>query len=157
VTVISIRCAKINDIDQYFRWVNETQTRENSISTEAISFETHKTWFYKKLQSTESYLYVVEKQTRPIGQVRFDLNSNSAKVSFSLDESRRGTGLATEMLDMAIKKLCSDNQSISYIEAVVKKDNIPSNRIFSTIGFILTEFRENSGLNIYRMELSLPR
>lgn len=154
MTKLNIRCAEESDIDQYLRWANEAHTRQNSVYTEPIDFETHKSWFYRKLQDADSYLYVVEKDAIPIGQVRFDLNADVAEVSFSLEECFRGKGVGGELLKIALHELFCDCKCVNYIRAIVKVDNIASNRIFFNIGFTLFESDQSSGLNSYRLGLS---
>lgn len=151
---LNIRRAEEGDLGQYFRWVNEAQTRRNSFHTQSIDFETHKAWFYGKLHNAESYLYVVEKDAIPIGQVRFDLNADVAEVSFSLDECFRGTGVGGELLKIALHELSDDCKHVNYISAKVKVDNIASNRIFLNLGFSIFESNQKVGLNVYRIAVS---
>ena len=154
MTKLDMRCAAKTDIDIYFRWANEVRTRKNSICTEPIDFETHKSWFYRKLQDVASFLYIVEKDALPFGQVRFDLNADVATVNFSLDECFRGQGVGGELLKIALRELSCDCKYVNYINAIVKADNKASNRIFLNLGFRLFESNQITGLNIYRATLS---
>lgn len=152
--ITKIRYAEESDIDLYFQWVNEFYTRKNSVQSELINLENHQDWFRCKLQDEGCYLYVLEACSVAIGQVRFDLVSEVSTVSFSLDVAFRGKGIGREQLRIAMLAFIGDCQDVKFINAVVKTDNIASNKIFSSFGFCLYESNQNLGLNEYRIAIS---
>lgn len=153
-TLIKIRSAEKCDIDRYFQWANELSTRKNSIHSNTIDIKIHQTWFNQKLQDERCYLYVGQVDTVAVGQVRFELFDDVAEVSFSIDVEFRGKGIGREILKTAIIEFSHACPRIRYIQAIVKSDNVASNRIFSRLGFSLHECNKNTGLNMYRIEIS---
>ena len=55
---LQFRKATEADILLYFEWTNDELTRQNSFSSELISFETHKNWFTNKINSKNNSFYL---------------------------------------------------------------------------------------------------
>lgn len=129
-----IRRANKEDMKIFFEWANEEKTRRQSFSSLPIRMEEHIDWFFKKLFSTESYLYVLEFKGVPVGQIRFDLDKKTV-LSFSVGSSFRGKGLGIILLKKGIEQIQKDRKDANPIIGYVKKDNIASNKVFSRLGF----------------------
>ena len=69
--MISLRKATEADSKLYFHWANDPETRANSINTSEIEWKDHLIWFNNKLNSPDSYLYLMEFNNQSIGQIRF--------------------------------------------------------------------------------------
>ena len=133
---ISYRKATLADMKRYFEWANDVIVRENAVSTEPIQWEGHQKWFAKRVVSSTSFLYVFEHNEQPFGQVRFDIEENSAFIDYSIDTNFRGQGLGTKMLEQGItifeKEAVNQFQQII---GIVKMTNLPSMKVFERLGF----------------------
>lgn len=134
---LTIRLASLSDLKIYFKWVNEIEVRKNSFDTNEIELYKHKKWFLSRLNSKNSYLLILEKKNKPIGQIRFDIQDFKALIDYSIDAKHRGQGLGSELLKMGIKFIVNNPnvKKIKYFEAQVKVSNIASIKIFESIGF----------------------
>ena len=118
----------------FYDWTNDPEARKNSLNRKRISWNSHKSWFKKKIRNKKTILYVFKKQDVPLGQVRFDKQNKTVRLSFSICKKFRGRGLGKKMLTMAIRKY-KPGKRITFI-GEVKTKNLPSIKIFKTLGFI---------------------
>ena len=130
---LKLRLARAEDAPLYYDWVNEPEVRYQSFQTEPISWELHQTWFQKKLGDPNCYLGVLEAETLPVGQIRFDLKGEEAIVDYSLDVLVRGRGWATQLIRLGMQLL--RNTQITYLRADVKPENTASRMVFLRLGF----------------------
>lgn len=135
--MLSIRKASQDDIDIYFNWANDLIVRKNAFSKDKITWENHVEWYAGKLKDENCYLYVLEKDHQPIGQVRFDIDSakGEAEIGYSVDANYRGKGVGTKMMGMGITQLQRDTDKVFSFIAKVKEANVASANIFINIGF----------------------
>lgn len=133
--LLTIRAARLEDMHLYFNWSNDPMTRKQSFNTEPIPWENHQVWFSKKLSNPNALLYVLELANTPVAQVRFDLEANTATISFSIDKDFRGRKLGTLVLQKSIKQLKKAHPQVDSIIGYVKNDNIPSLKTFEYLGF----------------------
>ena len=130
----AVRKANEGDLVLLFHWANDPLTRRLSFNSEPISLESHRTWFNKKNADPNAYLYIFEFENTPVGQIRFDI-SESAAITYALDEHYRGMGLGVEIVRKGIKKFRSDSGFTGPIIAYVKRENMSSKRVFQKLGF----------------------
>ncbi len=130
---LKLRLARAEDAPLYYDWVNEPEVRRQSFQTEPISWELHQTWFQKKLADPNCFLGVLEAETLPVGQIRFDLKGKEAIVDYSLDILVRGRGWATQLIRLGMQLL--RNTQITYLRADVKPENTASRMVFLRLGF----------------------
>nr|MBA3704600.1 GNAT family N-acetyltransferase [Bacteroidota bacterium] len=131
---LTIRLAEQKDVLTYFKWVNDSNVRINSIRSSTISMKDHKTWFHSKLKNKNSLLYLISKNGIPLGQVRFDKEKSSAEIDYSIGKAYRGKGYGEIILKNAIKEYFIKFPKDKII-AKAKESNIPSNRVFKKLGF----------------------
>lgn len=130
----STRLAQIQDCKMYFDWANDSITRQQSYNAAPISYDTHKAWFKRRLEDNRSILYIVEFNKKPIGQIRFQLEKETAIISYSLDENYRGKGLGKWILKNGITTLRKNRPHLEII-GFVKFENIASAVTFRNLGF----------------------
>ncbi|MBL4898824.1 MAG: GNAT family N-acetyltransferase [Colwellia sp.] len=132
----SIRKATLPDVKLYYGWVNEVEVRKTAFNQEIITWENHKLWFEDKIQSDGTYLLVLEHKSKPVGQIRFDLNDEGAwEIDYSLDTEFRGLGYGKIIIQEGIEYLCTKVDEPKII-AKVKSQNEPSKRTFVNLGFV---------------------
>jgi RimJ/RimL family protein N-acetyltransferase len=150
---LKLRLARAEDAPLYYDWVNESEVRRQSFQTEPISWELHQTWFQKKLADPNCFLGVLEAETLPVGQIRFDLKGEEAIVDYSLDVLVRGRGWATQLIRLGMQLL--RNTQITYLRADVKPENTASRMVFLRLGFDEQSPPPFSGMvNVFRLPFS---
>ena len=130
------------DIELYFTWANDPDVRRNAFNQNPILFADHRKWFENKLQSASSFLYVLEKDGRPAGQIRFDATEeNVFEIDFSIDRNFRGQGLGAHILKRGMQQFSMDIASLPdagapiLVKGIVKYENTASCRAFLRAGF----------------------
>lgn len=130
---LRIRLANKGDCEDYFSWVNDPEVRAQSFNSDAISWAEHKKWFVERLNSGSTEMYVLEANSLPVGQVRFEVVNDCAEIDYSLDSVVRRRGWSALMLEMAINAYRAG--SAKPLKAAVKDENQPSRQVFFKLGF----------------------
>lgn len=131
---LGFRMATKEDCSMYFDWTNETETRRQSFNSAPIPFPQHKEWFYQKLEQSNCFLYVIELDGHPIGQIRF-VAEKEATISYSLDKSYRGKGWGGLLLKKGVAIFQQETKNKYPIIGFVKKDNPASAQAFRNLNF----------------------
>jgi ribosomal-protein-alanine N-acetyltransferase len=125
------------DLDLYFNWTNDPDTRHNSFNTQVVDYQEHTNWFLKKLNDKNALLLVFENEEKiTVGQVRIEQKSNENIIGISIDKNFRGLGLAMPMLEISCKIFFEAFQEKN-INAYIKKSNLASLKSFQKAGFDL--------------------
>jgi RimJ/RimL family protein N-acetyltransferase len=134
---LKLRKTKLSDIDLYFHWVNDFDARQNAILTEQISYEEHCFWFEKKVISKDAYLWVLEQDGTPVGQIRFDVDRTQREttISYFIAKEYRGNGIGLSVVKMGLELFCKSEKEIIKVNAIVKSTNEASRRIFNRLNF----------------------
>jgi spore coat polysaccharide biosynthesis protein SpsF len=133
------RLANENDVDLYYHWANDIETRKNSFTQNKIDYTNHIKWFLSKIKSRLSKMYLFFDQTNvPVGQVRIDKNENEVTIGLSIDKVQRGKSYAATMIEMACENYLTEKKNV-IITAYIKKENIASYKSFKKAGFINDE------------------
>ncbi len=132
---INHRKADKKDLDLYFDWANDIDTRNNSFKSQLIDYQSHTNWFLNKIIDRNALLLVFENEKPiPVGQVRIEKKSNENIIGISIDKNFRGLGLSVPMLNIASQKFFQDFHE-KEIHAYIKKKNIASLNSFKKAGF----------------------
>jgi RimJ/RimL family protein N-acetyltransferase len=131
-----LRKVRLSDVDTFLAWRNEEDVRKNSFHSEPIKHEDHVRWFTTKINSETCRIFVLEDNNIPAGQVRIDIEGPVGVISYSLDNKYRGRGLGREILLQALEFLRVEGIALDYLRALVKPENIASQRTLERIGFL---------------------
>lgn len=132
---LRLRPAQQEDTALYFGWVNETEVRQQSINRDPIPWQVHQKWFRSKLADPHCRLLVLEAGTLPVGQIRFDIERDEARIDYSLDLLVRGRHWAAKLITMGV---CMVQDSLPVaLRAEVKETNQASCAVFMHLGFIV--------------------
>ena len=142
IAKIQLRAAREEDVNIYFDWANDSEVRRNSNHPSRISWSTHKEWFAKKLNDSNSYLYVLNAACLPVGQIRFDKEGNEARIDYSLDALARGRGWGARLVSLGSEML-QENEPIGLL-AEVKVNNEVSRSVFLRLGFTMIKGKNNN-------------
>lgn len=152
-----IRLAKSikSDCDLIFELSNDPIVRKFSFNQKAILYSDHCTWYKNNLANPNALVFLVfadTNETEFIGQIRFNRiseNSSESTISLSITDPFRGKHIASQFLELGIKELSKNWSLINTVVAEVKEENVPSNKLFSSYGFILTP-----EANTYKLKMS---
>jgi len=127
---ITLRRASLEDAPLIWRWRNEPGVREVSFQTDWIPWDHHEAWFRNRLADTQTEIWIVQNdQGLPMGQVRFDLDSEGPVISVVMDAAVRGRGWGSRVI-----KLATDRYKDA-VHAYIKPGNEASVRAFEKAGY----------------------
>ena len=132
---LSFREARPEDEMLLLSWTNDPETRKNSFNSGPVSPETHHAWFSRRLSDKNCVILIFFLGDEPAGQVRLECENDTARISYSVAREHRGKGYGKEMVSLAIGYALTGRPEIKAFRAEVKPDNIPSLRIFGSLGF----------------------
>lgn len=138
--MIMLRRCTYSDMDIIYKWINDDEVRNNSFNSDYIEYETHVKWFNEKINSNNIYMYIILNNNKEIGTIRLEKHNSKAIISYLISNKYRGKGYGNKVIDLIKKEAIINN--IDILEAIVKKDNIASRRIFINNGFF--EIEENN-------------
>lgn len=149
-----LRKAVESDSQRVFELSNDPTVREQSINKKNINWDEHQTWFGKKIKE-EDYIFLLafDKKDNFIGQVRFQIERNSAVVSISVLKDFRGKGLSKKILREACSKTFSGRNHIREIVAYILPHNEASMKAFISIGFSFAGEENIEEENFYKFIL----
>lgn len=130
---VQIRQARADDIFHYFRWANDPTVRVYAHNPAPISWANHKKWFTAKICSESSWLFVMEVDGVPFGQIRFDEVGEELVIGYSLAPVVRGRGLGMYLVAKGVEAVIK--QSLLTLRADVLMGNAASLNIFRKLGF----------------------
>ena len=133
---IQLRSATAADADLLWLWRNDPFTRAGSRDTGAIPWRTHENWFTNALTDHDRKTLIAEEAAEPIGTVAFRKFQDGTEVSITVAPNARSRGVGKRILAAACEQV-SDQ-----LVAAVRKGNVPSQRLFESCGFEVSESRE---------------
>lgn len=145
-----LRKVEKQDIDLLYNWVCDPEVRRKSLNTNPITYIEHLSWFLKKISADETVIYIYCYNNIPVGQIRIEIDGHIASINYSIDKKYRGKGHGKRILLLLEEKLCSEYKNIKKLTAIVKIDNIASNKKFEQLGYSKTELQ---GVILYNKDL----
>lgn len=134
---VRLRPATADDAAELFRWRNDPLTRRQSLSTDAIAWDTHRAWLDRVLADPERTLLIAEADGAAVGSVRCDVireadGTRKGVLSWQIAPERRGRGYASAMLKAAVA-----DRRLAGLElwAEIRPDNAASRRAAEAAGF----------------------
>lgn len=126
-----IRPAAAGDLKPVYKLSNEPLVRQYSLNKGAIPWDTHVTWFNRRITNTHYPFYILEDENgRFISQVRFEPDGNKTVISISITPEFRARGLAA-----AIITACVEKSPFARVTAFVYAANKASVKAFERAGF----------------------
>ncbi|MFC1954047.1 GNAT family N-acetyltransferase [Chloroflexota bacterium] len=113
------------------------RTRRAALSTSPIPFEYHIHWFEEKLASDNTVILILESDTVPVGQIRFDLDHRgNAEIDIYVASTYRGHSLGTYVLREGAQRYVELNKErAKAVVGHIRPENLPSCRAFEKAGF----------------------
>jgi len=115
-----------------YKWHNLRSVLKNSLREKKFTMKEHNKWFFKQILS-KNIIRMIYIGKIPIGVIRLEKKGLFYLLSYMIAPKYRGKGFAFK----AIKQIISNLRikKIEKVVAIVKKDNIPSLKIFSKLKF----------------------
>ena len=134
----TLRKALIEDSEMILAWRNELTTIPWMGATRALSFGEHDCWFRKTVKDPNSLFFIIEVDSKPVGQIRYhrsaDSMDNSAKVSINITHKMHGKGIASVAFSKG-NDLVRDLGFAHKIFAHVRPDNMGSIKAMENAGY----------------------
>ena len=129
---LSLRPATMADAPAVWAWRNDPDSRAASLNEREIPYPEHEAWFAAALADPDRTLLIgVEPGGEAVGMVRFDCAAgDDTRVSINLAPQRRGQGLGTALLRLAVATRADER-----LRAEVRAANEASRRLFERCGF----------------------
>ncbi len=139
---ISLKKVSFSDIEFLWYLRNQPDVYRYARQNRTVKWEEHIKWIIPILLGiVPKSLFIIQKKSLPIGQIRFDCQKNgSAEISIAVLKEFRGGGVGTKSFKKAIK-LFEKEREVKDIIAKVHKNNIPSQKFFEKLSFKLKEKR----------------
>lgn len=128
--IFFLRDASKDDALLLFEWVNDKDVRLNSIDQDNVIWENHLKWFEKKLNSKDTFIYILTDGKINYGQIRIDNDNHWWTIDYSIDVNYRGKGFGSLIVNLLIEKY-----KIFNFKAFVKKSNLSSIHVFVKLNF----------------------
>ncbi len=131
-----LRTACEFDSQKVFELSNDPSVRGQSINRSSIDWNEHTKWFAKKM-SDDNYIFLLafDKKDNFIGQVRFQLENETAVISISIAQEFRGKGLSKKILSESCTNSFQQSSGLKTILAFIRPENSASVRGFKSAGF----------------------
>ena len=123
------------DLDLIYRWANDPVTRANSFSTDPIPYQDHVNWFHRMLNNPDRILYIMMADTKPVGQIRLDMEGEEAEISYSIAPKERGKGYGQKIIKLICEEVQKNMPEVLTLVASVKEANLASQKCFLSNGF----------------------
>ncbi|MCX6809662.1 MAG: GNAT family N-acetyltransferase [Candidatus Berkelbacteria bacterium] len=131
---IQIRPIIKTDLMDVFNLSNQDDVRAVSFNSKKIKLADHKKWFARKIKDENSIMLKAQIGGKFAGQIRLDIEEKKALLSVSVDSKYRGRGIASKLIQAAIRE--TKKRNVKIIEACIKPENIPSIDLFEKNNFI---------------------
>lgn len=138
---VRLRPATIADAELLFIWRNDPLTRQQSIHTDPVTWESHLAWLAASLQNPDRQLFIAEQaekgEQKPVvlGTVRADKTDAGYELSWTVAPARRGNGWGRKMVAELIAAL---PPGAAY-QAIVLHTNPVSQRIATGLNMAVKE------------------
>ncbi len=129
-----LRKAILDDALMVLEWRNDEITRKNSFNHEIIDTKSHINWFKKKLNDNSCFMFILEDENEPVGNIRVDLKKNVGEISYMIDPKMRGRGYGTIIIGLVEGEIIK--LGIRTLVAFVRVENSASARCFDKNGYI---------------------
>lgn len=135
IKCIELRPATEQDKELLFQWANDRMVRENSFSTQQITWEEHVKWFDAKMNDRNTKMFIAVGNGESIGQIRLDIEENMGIISYSIAFPYRGLGYGKVILELLEKCITQQIKEPFVLCGKVKEKNIASQKSFLRLGY----------------------
>jgi RimJ/RimL family protein N-acetyltransferase len=148
---LTLRRAVESDSESLLEWRNDATTKAFSLTRDEVTREQHDAWFNKTLQDKNCLLTIGEVLGEPVGMVRINLFNNSGlgQVSINVNPDFRGRGFSRQLLGSSLLFGAQVFDNISKFCADIHIDNVASQKIFISVGFVKSPNKADGNFETY--------
>ncbi len=142
---LELRLATPEDIDLIFAWANDEDERRFSFHPQKIEYADHCKWYEKRMNDEDTVIFIALFDGIEVGQCRLEFENDEALISYFIDKKYRNKGLGKQLIKLISEKTEKNFHKIKRLKAQVKLENLPSQKVFLTMGFkesTLPEYKE---------------
>ena len=148
---ITLRAATQNDCRSLWHWRNDQTTREASFDTAPIPYKDHKDWFFRKFNAPDMCIFIIiDQNNHEVGYIRFNIASDQAEISVSVDRSERGRGIGAAAIRLGSERILALGR-VNRVLAHIKRDNRGSVKTFQRAGYEQIGTKTMSGITAHEM------
>jgi RimJ/RimL family protein N-acetyltransferase len=125
---LTLRAADMGDASALFAWHNDPATRQSSLTTVQVSWESHLKCLEAALDNSKRRILIAQLRGERVGTVRIDFDEE-VELSWNVSPDHRGKGIGKVMVRMG----APNERTI----AKIKRENVASQRIAASVGFQL--------------------
>ena len=92
---VKIERISTEDLQLTYDWANDATSRQMSYNNNPILLEEHKSWFLSRLNNPACFYYILKFRSEAFAQIRFEEREGHYILSYFIDQSYRGKGLAS--------------------------------------------------------------
>ncbi len=131
---LRLRVASIQDRELFFHWINDPETRRQALQTVPVSWADYCEWFAYHLADPNTFLFVLEAEGLPVGQIQFQHQDSNYFVDYLFDSLVMGRGWGKRLVRLGMTRLHRVIGPAS-LRAEVRSGNKPSHNVFETLNF----------------------
>ena len=120
---LNLRLAEDKDIKNVFNLSNDQTVRLNSFHTEKISWTTHEKWYSDKINSVDTFFYIIEVNKEFTGYIRLDKDNTKWLISIAINPVARGKSYGLKALQK-LQKIHPDKTLIAYVKINIHQMSI---------------------------------
>lgn len=137
INTIKLRKATMDDLVCTYRWATDPEVRKHSFNQTQITEEEHRAWFKSKIESDNTeYFILVDSLNNNLGSVRIDIGEDgNGVISYLIDPYHHGRKLGKTILTLLEDYITSQKLGITKLTGYVLETNIPSVKIFESLGY----------------------
>lgn len=132
---MELRRCSYNDCELLYIWTNDLTVRKNAFNSSPIKYEDHKIWFKSSMENNNRHMFILTENEIDLGQIRIDVEKDTAVISYSVDEKFRGKGIGKYMVNSLLDLIKKEFSYIKIVRGLVKKENFSSQKVFLNLGF----------------------
>ena len=135
-SISEIRKATFDDAELLLNWRNDEVTRMQAFTQDIIKPDDHRQWLERTLGDPKKVLQIIlNEQSEPIGQVRFDISGTVAEITIALGPEYRNRGYGTLALIESSTRFMEHHPEVRRIRARIKETNEVSIKVFKRAGY----------------------
>ena len=135
-SISEIRKATFDDAELLLNWRNDEVTRMQAFSQDIIKPGDHRQWLERTLGDPKKVLQIIlNEQSEPIGQVRFDISGTVAEITIALGPEYRNRGYGTLALGESSRRCIEKHAERRRIRGRIKESNEVSIKVFKRAGY----------------------
>jgi RimJ/RimL family protein N-acetyltransferase len=132
VSALTLRPVSAADTDLLLKWRNDAQTRRASRNSALVTVAEHEAWLSRMLASQDHVMKIAEVDGTAVAVVRGDRIAQGWELSWTVAPAARGQGLGARILKAFVAGF------EGRLSAVIRRDNVASERMAIAAGFALT-------------------